>query len=407
MLYSSVEAFGTLQSLHLIPAGQTMSLQDLILFYRQLPIQPPSLYGALTSPFVLLWVYTWMNQKLQSVLWYIIRSVTPKPDNPDRISCLALEGTEDADAKIPGLRQQPWMLSDEMRFLSSKMKNWLSGLLGPLRRRDQTGQNGPSPESPVDPLAQAREDDRASTATPDPEDLFNMEDIEQLPDPDPESFDPEPQPLSRTNTLFTPLNQSPATTPPASPRVRASLIHRDSETVTMQLELLESQRETDEQLHNQSLEALDEEPANNSENASAGAGAPDVETMVSELARAIRERDEESSVQAHRHDRPQHRVTALSNFSSDAFASHAACLITTATLIPLETLFVRSLALSFLGPSRLARDVRPLFSWQTWKFHGTMLAILGLQALVSSVVWGLGTGVAVGLGRMKYRWGRL
>jgi hypothetical protein len=407
MLYSSIEAFGTLQSLHLVPAGQTMGLNDLILFYRQLPIQPPTLYGALTSPFVLLWVYTWMNQKLQSVLWCIIRSVTSKPDNPDRISCLALEGMEDADAKFPGLRQQPWTLSDEMRFLSSKMKNWLSETLGPLSKRDQTGEHGSSPESPINPLAQPGEDDRASTATPDPEDLFNMEDIEQHPDPNPESFDPEPQPLSRANTLFTPLNQSPATTPPASPRVRASLIHRDSETVTMQLELLESQREIDQDPHNQSLEALDEEPASNSENVSGEAGAADVGTMVSELARAIRQRDEDSSVPAHKLDRPQHRVTALSNFSSDAFASHAACLITTAALIPLETLFVRSLTLSFLGSSPLAHDARPLFSWQGWRFHGTMLAILGLQALVSTGVWGLGTGVAVGLGRMKYRWGRL
>ena len=184
----------------------------------------------------------------------------------------------------------------------------------------------------------------------------------------------------------------------------------------MQLELLESQREIEENLHNQSFEALEELDDNNSDDAvditsvDAEGAAADVETMVSELARAIREGDGDGGSElgrGQRRQRPRHRVTALSNCSSDAFASHAACLITTAALIPLETLFVRSLASSFLGSSPPARDVRSLFAWQGWRYSGTLLGLVGLQALVSSVVWGLGTGVAVGLGRTKYRWGRL
>lgn len=407
-----------MQSLHLIPASQTMTWGSLVPFSRQSPIQlPNTLFGALSSPILLLWVYTSLDQHLQSTLWYVIRSITSKPDNPDRISRLALERTQDAVVKVPGLREPPWTLSNEFRFQSFRVENWFRDLLSPFFELRGAGEDTPSQlptEFAAAPPARLEEPDldRASTATPDPADLFAIDEIEQQPQP----AQPEHHPLSRANTLFSPLNQSPTTTPPASPRVRASLIHRDSETVTMQLELLETQREMDEELNSQGLEAL-ERLANGEEVAehpsSEAEAAADGETMASELARAIRERDEEDrseqqQEQIQQQDKPpQHRVTALSNFSCDAFASHAACVITTAALIPLETLFVRSLALAFLGSSSLASDVRPLFSWRGWRYNGTLLGIVGLQALVSSAVWGLGTGVAIGLGRLKYRWGRL
>lgn len=342
------------------------------------------------------------------MLWYVIRSVIVKPDNPDRMSHLALEGTADAEAKVLGLREWTWTLTDEVRFQCSKMENWFRNLLTLVSARHR-----PHAEPIISPptLTQPEEADadRASTATPDPEDLFNPDSISDSvepldPDPNPEQGpEPQPQPPSRANTLFTPLNRSPATTPPASPRVRASLIHRDSETVTMQLELLESQRGIDAGLRNESLESL-EELANSGEELEDREAAADVETMVSELAHAIRERDDEVDSDE---EEPLHRVTALSSFAADAFASHAACLITTAVLMPLEALFVRSLARSSLGGSALASNVRPLFAWPGWRYHGTLLAILGLQGLVSSAVWGLGTAVAIGLGKSKYRWGRL
>lgn len=413
---------------------------------RQSPFQlSRTLFGALTPPFLLLWAYTSSYNQLQAILWYVIRSVTTKPDKPDRISFLALEGTEDAEAKIPGFRELPWTLSDEVVFQSSKAGKWFKTLLRPLFSRRQAGDNESRNLSArlTDTLLLRPEEadgDRASTATPDPMDLFNMEDIlEQHPSPSP--AEPDHHPLSRANTLFTPLNQSPATTPPASPRVRASLIHRDSETVTLQLEILESLQGIDNEQQNQSLEALVEEEEEeqqqqqqhqlqqqhqeeaqqeqtiNSEevadHTSVEAEAEaDVETMVSELAHAIRQKDGDGSGSDHGRERQrrQHRVTALSNFSSDAFASHAACLITTAALLPLETLFVRSLAAASFNlaesPARRG-GVRTLFSWQGWRYSGALLLILGLQALVSSTLWALGTGVALGLGRGKYGWGKL
>lgn len=49
--------------------------------------------------------------------------------------------------------------------------------------------------------------------------------------------DSENRRFSRSNTLFS-RPSSPETSPPTSPRVRASLIHQNSDTITMQLELL-------------------------------------------------------------------------------------------------------------------------------------------------------------------------
>ncbi|OAL66266.1 hypothetical protein A7C99_3374 [Trichophyton rubrum] len=59
-------------------------------------------------------------------------------------------------------------------------------------------------------------------------------------------------PASRTNTLFSP-SPSPESSPPSSPRVRASLIHQNSDVITMHLELLQSH--TDTEVESQGLNA--------------------------------------------------------------------------------------------------------------------------------------------------------
>ena len=52
-----------------------------------------------------------------------------------------------------------------------------------------------------------------------------------------DSVEPENRRASRSNTMFS-RPSSPETSPPTSPRVRASLIHQNSDIITMQLELL-------------------------------------------------------------------------------------------------------------------------------------------------------------------------
>ncbi len=456
-----------LQSLRLIPAQQTMSLRSLIqpTLICALPLPNASL-ELLTSPFLLLWAYGSSNSYLNSVLWYFIRNATPKPSKPDRISRLALEPVEDAEDKVPGFRDPPWTVANEVNFQTSKIKDFFQSYLKPLFVRPTPIDRLSTPNHP-EPTTSAHlppahlptpSPDRSSTATPDPEDLFvpSGSPHNSSPriwfDPEAEPEEPRPQPLSRTNTLFTPLNQSPATTPPASPRVRASLIHHDSETVTMQLELVESFHRIDVE---DDLELRDP-PIDAPEAAQVPQNPPaaDVSTAVEEIAEAnvdpseptistisptIHESSQPgprsasaiSSPRPHRHHRHrhhhhhrQHHVTALSNFSTDALASHAACWLTTAALLPFEALFVRSLAHAFLRHSVQQQPqqqllLRPLFGFFSssssggrggggWKaYYGTMLALMGVQALVSSVVWGVGTAAAVGMGRGWYRWGVL
>ena len=398
-----------------------MTWASLIPFSRQSPIQlPKSLLGALNSFILLLCLYS-MDEFLEYPLANAIERLTKEPDKPDDISSEGAEASRNASAQIPRLRDPRLVLSDGLKFYSLQMKRWVGRLFRAcleVHGADEPQSSHRPTELHAHPSARLEEaqSDRASTATPDPADLFASDEIEQLSQP--QSAPPEQHhPLSRTNTLFTPLNQSPATTPPASPRVRASLIHRDSETVTMQLELLESQREMDEERHGEVLHTTEGLP-NGSEvvaeqpSLEAEAAAADVETIVTEIAQLIRnEEDHSDQQQDETHPKedkkPQFRETNLSEFSVEAIATHAGWFYVTAIVIPLETILVRSLASTFLGSSPLARDVRPLFSWRGWRYNTTMLSLLGVQMLVSSVVWGLGTTVAIGLGRAKYRWGRL
>ncbi len=406
-------------------------MTSLLPFSRQSPIQlPNSVFEVLTSPVLLLFAYTTVNQYLQSMLWRIVRNVTIKPDRPDAISRLALEGIEDAEVKVPGLRERPWTLRDEMRLLSSKLRRWVEDIIRPISERRRTIEDQPlhlNVESENAQPSRPREgdSDRASTATPDPADLFNPDDFDEQLIPESQPDESQPHPLSRTNTLFTPLNQSPVTTPPVSPRVRASLIHRDSETVTMQLELLESQREVFEDIPNQTI-AVPVEIGNHHINSShetaeqhasteASSSPPIPPTSAEPVARDLRPQAPPAQPQPQHQiltPPPQplnHRVSALSNFACDAFASHAVCLLTTTALLPLESLFVRSLAATVLrAPSSpLAGDLRPLFEWRRagYRYPAALLALVGVQALVSSAVWGVGAAVAVGLGRARYRWG--
>jgi hypothetical protein len=418
-----IGAFQRLQCLQLIPAGQIMTWASLIPFSRQSPIQlPKSLSGAFNSFILLLCLYS-MDEFIEYPLANAIERLTKKRDRPDEISSEGAEDSHNASVKIPRLRELRWILSDGLKFHSLQMKRWVGRLLGAyfkVHGADEPESSQRPTELPAHPSARLEEvqSDRASTATPDPADLFASDEIVQ-----PTQSQPAPSeqhhPLSRTNTLFTPLNQSPATTPPASPRVRASLIHRDSETVTMQLELLETQREMDEERHGEGpettetlvngSEAVAEQPSSGIE---AGEAAADVETIITEIAQLIRNEEDPSDQQPdeiHRKEdrEPQFRETSLSEFSTEAIATHAGWFYVTVLVIPLETILVRSLASTFLGSSPLANDVRPLFSWRGWRYNTTMLSLLGVQMLVSSAVWGLGTTVAIGLGRAKYRWGRL
>lgn len=127
------------------------------------------------------------------------------------------------------------------------------------------------------------------------------------------------------------------------------------------------------------------------------------------------------------HVQPVHRVTALSAYAADSLASHLAAHIADIILLPLEALFVRSLALAFLSSpranpaaqaaaARLRGEVFPLGGWfgmglrGGWRgvgdYAGKMVLVLGLEVGINMAVWQACTGFAWVSGRRWFSWGK-
>lgn len=310
---------------------------------------------------------------------------------------------------------------------------------------------------------------------------------------------------SRTNTLFS-RPSSPATSPPASPRVRASLIHQNSDIITMQLELLNHRNEEnpeepatrndevetsdasglpahrrsvaeflDSLISNQNRsltvvphpDAVDNDRLSGMTAVAAVAGPGDgmlgqqqntprepptsmspVESPIPAVANVLSDSVEESESESVRRAEAQtlgdhlatsrqtrrtpgptsltrsshppsapHRVTLLSSLPIDSLASHLSSIITAVMFIPLESLYLRSLAFSFhtaRGSPALRSDVRALGAWAgggSWsdraRYMGKLDLMMGIQAVVSASAWGIITGTVIRLGKRHCGWGTL
>ncbi|PLB54472.1 hypothetical protein P170DRAFT_397986 [Aspergillus steynii IBT 23096] len=314
---------------------------------------------------------------------------------------------------------------------------------------------------------------------------------------------------SRSNTLFS-RPSSPATSSPTSPRVRASLIHQNSDVITMQLELLGNRNTPNNgQLITRAAvdadqanatgiptgrrsfsDLLDALLANQGQNITAivnpdtvdsdglsnltaaispeggesplaisphqinpraetpGNGPEPVSTLASILPDSVEEpgpednhdgipdpepleNDFDSEIYPRISDpnvREQtaastsssiaHRVTILSSHPVDSLASHLATMITGVLFLPLESLYLRSVASAFLSsiesPPGLSSDVRDLGAWggggsraDIAAYMGKMVLMLGMQAAVNASVWGIVSGAAIKIGRKFCGWGTL
>lgn len=123
-----------------------------------------------------------------------------------------------------------------------------------------------------------------------------------------------------------------------------------------------------------------------------------------------------------------HRVTALSAFAADALANHLAAHLADIIFFPLEALFVRSLALSFLSSprpdstaqaaaARLRGEIFPVGGWfgmglrGGWRgmgdYVGKMVLVSGMEITISMAIWQACTGFAWMSGRKWFGWGSL
>ena len=123
---------------------------------------------------------------------------------------------------------------------------------------------------------------------------------------------------------------------------------------------------------------------------------------------------------------PHHRVTALTTYAADCLGQHLAWHMSDLICLPLEALYVRSVALAFLaasGSSPLAQrlgtaDVYPRGNWfglglraSGWRgvgdYMGKIVLCLGIEMVVQLGVWQIGTGIAWWAGKKWFRWGKL
>lgn len=322
----------------------------------------------------------------------------------------------------------------------------------------------------------------------------------------PRDQDAENQRISRSNTLFS-RSSSPETSPPTSPRVRASLIHQNSDIITMQLELLGNRNAhgqgqarlrprnaseginlgesaADRRSVSEFLDSLLANPEQNlatimndavdsdalsnvtagasqilpdapsaptSQSQPAGGPAIDgVDALVPGLANILPDNTEQTLEEAlndplgpefddenrsnpelpapapNAHPRqltgppgsPAHRVTILSSHPVDSLASHLASMLTTVIFLPLESLYLRSLASSFLSwrgfSPALRSDVRALGAWggggsrkDILAYVGKMALMMSMQAAVNASVWGVISGAAIRIGKKFCGWGSL
>lgn len=323
---------------------------------------------------------------------------------------------------------------------------------------------------------------------------------------------PEQRRNSRSNTLFS-RPSSPETSPPTSPRVRASLIHQNSDIITMQLELLSNRnsqgqgqtnrrpRTANERVNLAGLsadresiaeilesllsdqdpdlativnsDAMDSDGLSNltaeaspavvdgpsaaepqSQQDGTPAQRPAVESLVDVSVPGVANILPDS-IEEPRHEdtqdgpldgdldhenmnpelrppsldtqeqpqpvdnsrTPAHRVTILSSHPVDSLASHLASMITTVLFLPLESLYLRSLASSYLSSrnySPALSDVRPLGAWggggsgtDTLAYIGKMTLMMGIQVGVNASVWGVISGSAIRIGKRFCGWGSL
>ncbi|KAJ6103865.1 hypothetical protein N7486_004087, partial [Penicillium sp. IBT 16267x] len=113
-----------------------------------------------------------------------------------------------------------------------------------------------------------------------------------------------------------------------------------------------------------------------------------------------------------------HRVTLLSAHPVDSLASHLAAIISTIILSPIESLYVRSVAHSYLAlhPSSTVRasDLHPVGLWgggRSWSdafaYCGRLVLMRGMQAALRAGVWGFLVGSTMRIGRKFCGWGTL
>ncbi|KAL2040070.1 hypothetical protein N7G274_006973 [Stereocaulon virgatum] len=408
-----LEIFGTLQELHLVPAWPMYPHPRAFLpFSPSSPFQRPDIAEFLTfdsrsrllvslfvSPLVMKTVAWQIRPKLMQRVYAYIRAALPKPQYPDKYS---VQGAADGDLDenhIPGLKslfnnhgdpQESGSLLEELaRDLQSVGRSWQRFYDRWMLHKPSESSRTPGPSSV--PAGNPRQADS------NPPNVDPVPSISARPAHSPASspsteFDAQIAPPSTSYDQF-----SASASRPSTPRPPIEITTSTASSGTQHMNIqIPTRNPTGEPLYDTNFS--DSPPATDY-------GTSRVVIL-----------------------QPYHRLTALTAYSADALASHLSTHITDVLMMPVEALFVRSIALAFLSSpaagagvqaaaSKLRGEIYPLGQWfgvglrGGWRgvgdYVGKMVLLTGLEVGVSMVVWQACTAFSWWCGVRRFRWGRL
>ncbi len=404
LFLAPLRMYATLQRLNLLPGWPWLPHpRAFVPFSASSPLQMPALPTYLTfrsgvaylaslavsPPFV--WcVLAWIKPQINNKLRAYIRAAVPKPHYPDRYSLQAAKEDELDSDSIPGLCNDPdgdkgeWEsanlleeLAKDLQYIGGNLAILYDNCVGLVSRKTESLIETIKPQPPLEGIETQNLHINESMGT------FSV-----------------PSPSSSTSSSSSP-STSPLFPPSPRPQMETTTSTASSRTRHMNSHIPHP--------------TPNEEPLfSNILPNSTPPSEPD--TQIN---------NETKPTQLDRHQ-PIHRITVLSAYAADALANHLAAHLADIICLPLEALFVRSLALAFLSSpranpaaqaaaARLRVEVFPLGSWcgmglrGGWRgvgdYAGKMVLASGLELGISMAVWQAFTGIAWMSGRRWFGWG--
>lgn len=386
-LLTPFKIFSTLQQLGLLPAWPLLPHPKAFIPFSpssplQIPTLPDRLDGAsclrflaslAVNPVVLLCVRLWMGPLVEHKVRKYTRAALPAPDFPDAYSIqAAIEDEIDRDS-IPGLGNavdtpELW----ESRSVTEELAKDLQYIGRNFqilydKFRDMFPKT--SRESRTSPATEPQ-----PTPTPRPALIDTLEDDTSPPSP---SYDPSSSSASR----------------PSTPRPQIEITGSTTSSGTVHMSV-----------------------------------AIPVPISSHPRRRPPRDQSPPSTPGPNNVRYPYYRITTLTAQPADSMAQQLSGYITDILLFPLEALYVRSVARSFLSSpaasvgakaaaERWKGEVYPLGGWfgmglrGGWRgvadYAGKMVLVQGLEVAIGLAVWQASVGLSWWVGRRWFEWGRL
>lgn len=260
-----------------------------------------------------------------------------------------------------------------------------------------------------DPPRNAEDQERPFTSPAPSEDFDRTISASNVDDPSPPAA--EHDLISSSSEELSPDPEDPVAD---SAPVRVSNRRRDTDTVTMEVEI--SGRPPNVQLRGRPVFT----DAPSAEALSTGQTSTQNESLAHQQRHNAQQVDSEE---------PKHRVTLLSGYIADMLASHLAQLFSEILCLPLQAHLARAVALGFLATARPTSSVRtsalglpkavyPVDAWFGFGLRGAgwrgvgdyaakMILCSAVEAAVGYGVWQVGATTCFWAGRRWFEWGRL